>query len=77
VFLDVRLPGANGVDVLRRIRERDPALPVVILTGRASGEEIDAARDLGVTEVLEKPWALRHLDEALAEIAPRRSSASA
>jgi DNA-binding response OmpR family regulator len=75
VFLDVRLPGANGVDVLRQIRERDLALPVVILTGRASGEEIDAARDLGVTEVLEKPWALRHLDEALAEIDPSRPSA--
>ena len=70
VFLDVRLPGPTGIDVLRQIRARDPALPVVILTGHASSEEVEEAWRLGVTDVLEKPWALKYLDEALAGLDP-------
>ncbi len=73
VFLDVRLPGTSGVEVLRRIRQRDPALPVVILTGHANNQELAEARELGVTDVLRKPWALNHLDEALSGLRCRRS----
>ena len=72
VFLDVKLPGTSGVEVLRQIRQRDPALPVVILTGHANRQELAEARELGVTDVLRKPWALNHLDEALAGLRPRR-----
>jgi DNA-binding response OmpR family regulator len=70
VFLDMKLPGTPGLEVLRRIRARDPALPVVVLTGHASHEEVEAARELGVTDVVEKPWALKCLDEALAGLDP-------
>ena len=72
VFLDVRLPGTSGVEVLRRIRQRDLALPVVILTGHANNRELAEARELGVTDVLRKPWALNHLDEALSGLRSRR-----
>lgn len=74
VFLDVKLPGTDGVEVLRRIRQQDPALPVVILTGHATREDLAAARKLGVTDVLRKPWALNHLDEALAGLRARSRS---
>ena len=74
VFLDVRLPGPNGIEVLRQIRARDATLPVVILTGHASPEEVREAWRLGVTDVVEKPWALKHLDEALAGLDPGQSA---
>lgn len=74
VFLDVRLPGTSGVEVLKRIRQRDPALPVVILTGHANHRELAEVRELGVTDVLRKPWALNHLDEALSGLRSRGSS---
>ena len=32
VFADVRLPGMSGIDLLKRIREFDPVLPVIMLT---------------------------------------------
>ncbi len=32
VFTDVRLPGMNGIELLRRVREFDPAIPVIIMT---------------------------------------------
>ena len=71
VLLDVRLPRLTGVAVLRQIRATDPTLPVIIMTGLATPGEIDEARRLGVTEVIEKPDILRHFSEALARIASR------
>jgi len=71
VVLDVRLPRLTGVAVLRQIRATDPTLPVIIMTGLATPGEIDEARRLGVTEVIEKPDILRHFSEALARIASR------
>jgi DNA-binding response OmpR family regulator len=77
VVLDVRLPGVNGVAVLRQIRTTDPSLPVIIMTGLATPGEIAEIRRLGVTEIIEKPEVLRHFSEALARIAGRDPSQDA
>jgi DNA-binding response OmpR family regulator len=74
VVLDIRLPALNGVAVLRRIRETDPNLPVIIMTGLATLGEMAEARRLGVTEIIEKPEVLKHFSEALARIANRGRS---
>ena len=66
VFLDVVMPGMDGVEVLRRIRARDPHLPVIILSGWAGKSQLDEARRLGVTDILQKPVALKTLSSALA-----------
>src|SRR5256885_13449077 len=60
VVLDVRLPAMSGVAVLRQIRATDPVLPVMIITGLATPEEIAEARRLGVTEIIEKSGILKH-----------------
>lgn len=65
VFLDIVMPRVSGIEVLRRIRETQPALPVIVITGNASANEINEARRLGVTDVIEKPFGLRNLTEAL------------
>ena len=65
VFLDIVMPKVSGIDVLRRIRETHPALPVIVITGNALPWQIAEARRLGVTDVIEKPFALKHLDQAL------------
>lgn len=66
VFLDIIMPEMDGIDVLRRIRETHPRLPVIIITGSASVQQINEAKRLGVTDVIEKPFALKQLDQALA-----------
>ena len=71
VVLDVGLPAMNGVAVLRQIRSTDPDLPVIIMTGFATPDEIAEARRLGVTEVIEKPEVLKHFSEALARVERR------
>jgi len=66
VLLDIRLPKMNGIEVLRRIRLADKILPVIIITGLATPAEIAEARDLGVTEVIEKSYVLKNFGESLA-----------
>jgi DNA-binding response OmpR family regulator len=68
VVLDVRLPGLDGVAVLRQIRSTDATLPIIIMTGLATPGEIAEIRRLGVTEIIEKPEVLKHFSEALARI---------
>jgi len=69
LFLDIVMPGMDGIEALRRIRGKDPHLPVIILSGWASKSQIDEARRLGVTDILQKPVALRTLSSALARTA--------
>jgi CheY-like chemotaxis protein len=71
VFLDVQMPGMSGIDVLRRIRQADGTLPVVLLTGHASEAEVAEARRLGVSEIVRKPRILANLEGVLGEL--RRS----
>jgi CheY-like chemotaxis protein len=68
VFLDLVMPGLSGVELLREIRRGNPELPVVVVTGWAKAQELDEVRRIGVTDIVEKPWALKYVDEALKNI---------
>src|SRR5919108_1094945 len=61
VFADVRLPGMNGIELLRRIREFDPAIPVVIMTAYGTIEGAVQAVKLGAFDYLKKPVDLEEL----------------
>jgi DNA-binding NtrC family response regulator len=65
LFLDVSMPGLNGLDVLTEVRRRRPSLPVVVITGHATVEEVDHVRRLGAVDVIEKPAPLTHYQLAL------------
>ena len=62
VLSDVRMPGIDGFDLVRVLRHRFPALPVILMTGLPVTDE-DAA-PTGV-EVLQKPLDLALLDERI------------
>jgi two-component system, NtrC family, response regulator AtoC len=61
VFSDVRLPGMDGIELLRRIREFDPAVPVVIMTAYGTIEGAVQAIKLGAFDYLKKPVDLEEL----------------
>ena len=61
VLLDVMLPGMHGIEVLRRIRELRPELPVVLLTGQAGAKDGIEGMKQGAKGYLTKPVDLREL----------------
>ena len=62
VILDLGLPGLDGSDVLKRLRERRQGTPVLILSARVALEERVRLLDLGADDYLVKPVALAELE---------------
>lgn len=77
VFLDVVLPDMDGVSVLREIRALDRQVPVIVITGFASIDQIEELERLGVSAVIPKPDALRSLAEVLLLVPERPRGPSA
>ena len=62
VILDLGLPGLDGSDVLKRLRERRQGTPVLILSARVALEERVRLLDLGADDYVVKPVALAELE---------------
>ena len=56
VLLDHWLPGINGDEVLRRIKEREPEIPVIIMTAQGSIELAVNSMKMGAFDFLVKPF---------------------
>ena len=61
VFADVRLPGMSGIDLLKKIQEFDPAIPVIIMTAHGTIEGAVEAVKLGAFDYMKKPVDLEEL----------------
>jgi len=55
VVLDVKMPGMDGLEVLRKLRTFDPTLPVVVVSGHGTIATAREAIDAGAEDFLEKP----------------------
>jgi DNA-binding response OmpR family regulator len=83
LLLDLSLPDASGLDILREIREADgvesrfdPQLPVIVLTGR--GSQADRVRGLtaGADDYLAKPFNIEELRARIGAVLRRRATRS-
>jgi two-component system response regulator MprA len=61
VVLDIMMPGLDGLEVVRRLRNGDDQLPVVMLTARDAVPDRVAGLDAGADDYLVKPFALSEL----------------
>ncbi|MFL6244758.1 MAG: sigma-54-dependent transcriptional regulator [Thermoanaerobaculia bacterium] len=61
VLTDLRLPGADGIDVLRQAKESDPDCPVIVMTAFGTIENAVEAMKLGAYDFIQKPIDLDHL----------------
>jgi two-component system response regulator HydG len=61
VLTDVRMPGMDGVEFHRQLRESQPGLPVVLMTAYASDEVIRKGLEAGVVGVFDKPLDITQL----------------
>jgi two-component system, OmpR family, copper resistance phosphate regulon response regulator CusR len=73
VLLDLNLPGADGLDVLRGIRLRRPDLPVVIVTDASMVEERVRGLDAGADDYVAKPFAFAELAARIRAVLRRGS----
>ena len=55
VFLDIKMPGMDGLEVLQKMRELNDALPIVIISGHATVSTAVEATKLGAFDFIEKP----------------------
>ncbi|MFH2056475.1 MAG: response regulator [bacterium] len=55
MVLDLKMPGIDGIEVLRRIKQSHPQVEVIILTGHGSDREREQAEELGAFAYLNKP----------------------
>ena len=72
MFLDVSMPGMNGLDVLGQVKRMRPSLPVVVITGHATADEVEEVKRLGAVDVIAKPAPLTHYQQALKRLDPPR-----
>ncbi len=72
LLLDLGLPALDGLDVLKRLRERGSSMPVIILTARDSAADTVAGFEGGANDYVSKPF---RFDELLARIRARLADA--
>ena len=75
-ILNLDFAKAAGIELLRKLRASGPDAVVIGLTGDETGEQHRAARELGASVVLQKPFLPADLDQALRQVSPSPDSAA-
>ena len=65
VLLDIKMPKLNGLDVLAHIKEKHPAMPVVMVTGYRSVETAGEAAQRGACGYIVKPFKTEEILETV------------
>jgi two-component system, OmpR family, response regulator len=71
LILDLGLPKMHGLEVLKRLRERGSALPVLILTAADSIDERVKGLDYGADDYMAKPFSLQELEARVRALSRR------
>jgi two-component system alkaline phosphatase synthesis response regulator PhoP len=62
IILDIMIPYIDGFEIARRVRKKDPQMPILMLTARTTREDKVKGLELGADDYITKPF---HLDELL------------
>ena len=73
IVLDLRMPGMDGIETLRHIRQKDAKVRVIILTGYGHPDTIRDAADLDVSEYLSKSFDNDALIRIIGEVLGRHA----
>ncbi len=65
MILDLRMPGIDGIEVLKRVKQTNPHIEVIILTGHGSDVDRDLCLSLGAFAYMQKPVDIDELSETI------------
>jgi DNA-binding response OmpR family regulator len=65
IIVDLKMPGVDGFDVLRKVKATRPQIEVIILTGHGSEEDRQLCMDLGAFAYLQKPLDINELSDTI------------
>ena len=77
VLLDIHMPKLDGIATMSDIRDVDPTLPVVMVTGDLDLERVKLALERGASEYITKPFDLQSLESSITGNLERRSTLQA
>lgn len=72
IVLDLAMPGMDGLETLKKIKEKDPDAEIIMLSGHGTIKSASEAIKLGAEEFMEKPVDLPDLLEKIAEAKEKR-----
>ena len=76
VILDIMLPGRSGLDILKTLRQKRIAVPVLLLTAKSETEDKVTGLDLGADDYLTKPFEMQEMLARLRALARRKQEIS-
>lgn len=65
IFLDIRMRGISGLDVLEKIKKMDKSIKVIMLTIHEEKEIVNKAKEFGADEYIIKPFRVDYLEEVV------------
>ncbi|MBL9088566.1 MAG: response regulator, partial [Planctomycetia bacterium] len=65
---DISMPGMNGIELCKLVQQRHPEVRVILMTGRSSSVDLEAATRSGAVAVLPKPFTMRQVTDLLTAI---------
>ena len=65
ILLDIAMPGMNGIETLKKLRQEIPQAAVIMISGHADNDMALQALDLGAYDFIQKPLDFRYLERTL------------
>lgn len=65
IFLDIKMKGMNGIEVLKNVKKIDKTIKVIMVTVHNEKEMISMAKELGADEYVTKPFMISYLEEVV------------
>ncbi|WJN47448.1 response regulator [Priestia aryabhattai] len=74
VLLDMKIPGMDGIEILKRLKQHDETIKVIIMTAYGELDMIQEAKDLGALTHFAKPFDIDEIRKVVRQYIPVKSN---